>query len=177
MILAPILIGFGVAALLTLGAPIGPIIFAFGLMGVCVLSAQLFTGKAGYYWRTQKAELGKILIVNLVFGYLFGFLLSLTNKDLVLAAQEKVMVWDFSIGYFIKSIFCGMIMYMCVEMYRKGTFLGIIYGVPLFIFCGFQHCIANIIILGVGHTWSWTIVICIIGNFLGSVIIDLLNGK
>ena len=56
-ILASILIGFGVAVLLFLGNPLGPVLFAFGLLGVCYLDAWLFTGKAGYYWKNKITEL------------------------------------------------------------------------------------------------------------------------
>ena len=62
-------------------------------------------------------------------------------------------------------------MYIAVYMYKKGTPLGIIFGIPLFIFCGFQHCIANIITLGVARTFDLSLLICIIGNFLGSLIV------
>lgn len=65
-ILASILIGFGVAVLLFLSNPLGPVLFAFGLMGVCYLQADLYTGRAGYYWKDKKAELTKILVINLV---------------------------------------------------------------------------------------------------------------
>ena len=156
-ILASILIGFGVAVLLFLGNPLGPVLFAFGLMGVCYLQADLYTGKAGYYWKNKKAELAKILIINLVAGFAFGLLLGYSSPQL------------------IRSVFCGMIMYICVELFRRGTFIGILYGVPLFIFCGFQHCIANIIVMGVACTWSWTIVLAILGNFVGSMIINTLS--
>lgn len=174
-ILAIIFIGFGVVVLLTLGNPIGPFLFAFGLLSVCYLEADLFTGKAGYYWRNNRAKLAKILIFNLIFGYLFGFLLSYSLPELATAAISKVAAWDFSLSFFIRAIFCGMIMYICVELYKRGTNLGIIFGIPLFIFCGFQHCIANIIIMGIAQVWSWSIVLAILGNLVGSIIIDLLN--
>ena len=46
-------------------------------------------------------------------------------------------------------------MYICVNEYKENnSIIGILYGVPLFIFCGFQHSIANIIILGVARTFS-----------------------
>ena len=86
-------------------------------------------------------------------------------------AVAKVATWDISIAFFIKSLLCGIIMYIAVFMYKKGTPLGIIYGIPLFIFCGFQHCIANIITLGVARTFSLSIIICILGNFLGSLFV------
>ena len=173
-ILAPILIGFGVAVLLFLGNPLGPMLFAFGLLGVCYLQADLYTGKAGYYWRNRKAELAKILIFNLTSGLLLGC----SSPQLVQAATQKIATWNFSLAFFISAMFCGMIMYICVELFKRGNFVGILYGVPLFIFCGFQHSIANIIVLGIASwqtfTWSWTIILAIAGNLLGSLIIDVL---
>ena len=150
-------------------------LFAFGLMGVCYLQADLYTGKAGYYWKNKKAELAKILIINLVAGFAFGLLLGYSSPQLIPVALEKIATWDFSMAFFIRSVFCGMIMYICVELFRRGTFIGILYGVPLFIFCGFQHCIANIIVMGVACTWSWKIVLAILGNFVGSMIINTLS--
>lgn len=176
-ILASILIGFGVAVLLFLGTPLGPIFFAFGLMGVCYLKADLYTGKAGYYWKNKKAELAKILVINLMAGYVFGLLLSYSSPQIIPAAQNLVAGWDLSIGFFIRSVFCGMIMYICVELFKRGTYIGILYGVPLFIYCGFPHCIANAIVLGVARTWDWSLILAIMGNFTGGMIINVLSEK
>ena len=174
-VLASILIGFGVAVLLFLGNPLGPILFAFGLMGVCYLQADLYTGKAGYYWKDKKANLATILILNLAAGYTFGLLLGYSSPQLIPVALEKIASWDFSMAFFIRSMFCGMIMYICVDIFKRGSYIGILYGVPLFIFCGFQHCIANIIVLGVAQSWSWTLILAIIGNLVGSMIINVLS--
>ena len=174
-VLASILIGFGVAVLLFLGNPLGPILFAFGLMGVCYLQADLYTGKAGYYWKDKKANLATILILNLAAGYTFGLLLGYSSPQLIPVALEKIASWDFSMAFFIRSMFCGMIMYICVDIFKRGSYVGILYGVPLFIFCGFQHCIANVIILGVAQSWSWTLILAIIGNLVGSMIINVLS--
>jgi formate/nitrite transporter FocA (FNT family) len=174
-VLASILIGFGVAVLLFLGNPLGPILFAFGLMGVCYLQADLYTGKAGYYWKDKKANLATILVLNLAAGYIFGLLLGYSSPQLIPVALEKIAGWDFSMAFFIRSIFCGMIMYICVDIFKRGSYIGILYGVPLFIFCGFQHCIANIIVLGVAQSWSWTLILAIIGNLVGSMIINILS--
>ena len=174
-ILASILIGFGVAVLLFLGNPLGPVLFAFGLMSVCYLQANLYTGKAGYYWKDKKAELAKILIINLAAGYIFGLLLGYSSPQLIPVAQETIANWTFSIEFFIRSVFCGMIMYICVELFKRGTLVGVLYGVPLFIFCKFPHCIANIITLGVAMTWDWSIILAIIGNFVGGMIINVLS--
>jgi formate/nitrite transporter FocA (FNT family) len=60
-------------------------------------------------------------------------------------------------------------MYLAVELYRRNTKLGILLGVPLFIFCGFQHSIANVITMGVAVEFSWTILLCAAGNFAGAL--------
>ena len=69
----------------------------------------------------------------------------------------------------MRSVMCGVIMYLAVAIFRKGSKLGILFGVPLFIFCGFQHCIANVITLGVAMGWSWTLILAVAGNFAGSL--------
>lgn len=169
---AAILIALGDYALLKLGNPIGPIIFAFGLLGVCTMGQNLFTGKCGFYIqdRIPTRDLFIILLCNLIAGYLMGVCFSFCDSEVVSNAITKVNSWDISFAFFLKSVLCGTIMYIAVNMYKKETPLGIIFGIPLFIFCGFQHCIANVITLGVARSFHWSLLICIVGNFLGSII-------
>ena len=135
------------------------------------MGQNLFTGKCGFLFE-DKIPFGKlmiILVVNLLAGYYMGLMFSFCDKDVVANAILKVASWELSIPFFLKSILCGIIMYIAVLMYRKGTPLGIIFGIPLFIFCGFQHCIANVITLGVARTFHWSLILCVLGNFLGSL--------
>ena len=168
---ASVLIGLGDYVLLKLGNPLGPFLFAFGLLGVCVMGANLFTGKCGFLIedKIKPLYLGTILLGNLIAGYLIGLLFSVCDTGIVTAAQEKAASWNCDWSFFVRSIMCGVIMYLAVAIYRKGSKLGILLGVPLFIFCGFQHCIANVITLGVAASWSWSLLICIVGNFIGSL--------
>ena len=169
---ASLLISLGDYALLKLGSPIGPIIFAFGLLGVCYMGLDLFTGKCGFLFsdKIKPINLLIILIINLVAGYLIGLLFSTMDSEVVTSAITKVESWDFSLAFLLKSLMCGSIMYIAVYLYRKGTPLGIIFGIPLFIFCGFQHCIANVITMGIATTFSPSLLLAIIGNFGGSLI-------
>lgn len=172
-IAASLLISLGNYALLKLGEPIGPIIFALGLLGVCYMGLNLFTGKCGFLFqdKIKIIDLLLILIVNLISGYLFGLIFSITDPIIMKNAIIKVKTWELSIAFFLKSILCGIIMYIAVYMYKKNTPLGIIYGIPLFIFCGFQHCIANIITMGAARKLHPSIIICILGNYIGSLFI------
>ena len=175
-IAASILIGLGNFALLKLGNPIGPVIFAFGLLGVCYLGLNLFTGKCGFLFE-DKLKIRDLLIMlafNLIGGYLFGLLFRVADSSVIEPAVAKVTTWEFSLAFFVKSFLCGVIMYLAVKMYKKGTPLGIIFGIPLFIFCGFQHCIANVITLGVAADFSWSLILAILGNFVGAVFMSWL---
>ena len=120
--------------------------------------------------KIKPLDLFLILLFNLIAGFILGFIYSYADPEVLENAIIKVSTWDISLSFFIKSILCGVIMYIAVLMYKKGTPLGIIFGIPLFIFCGFQHCIANIITLGVARTFDLSIFICIVGNFIGSLI-------
>ena len=176
-IAAALLIALGNYALLKLGNPIGPVIFSLGLLGVCYMGLNLYTGKYGFLFqdKIKPLDLLIILVVNLIAGYIIGLMFSLCDTVVFDNAVAKVDTWEFTLAFFIKSVLCGNIMYIAVYMYRKGTPLGIIFGIPLFIFCGFQHCIANIVTLGVARTFDWSLLICILGNFIGSLIVWYLS--
>ena len=180
---AALLIGLGDYVLLKAGNPVGPVLFSFGLLGVCVLGLNLFTGKCGFLIedKIRVFDLGLILVSNLVFGYLFGAMFGLADGEVVSAAVSKVGGWELSLAFLIKAILCGMIMYLAVKLYKKGTSLGVLIGVPLFIFSGMQHSIANVITLGVSLEFSLGLVLiillCVLGNFLGAILAWFLSGE
>ena len=169
---ASLLIGLGDYALLKMGEPVGPFFFAFGLLGVCVLGLDLFTGKCGFWFEDgiSVVDLVLILAVNLVAGYGFGALFSMMDTSVADAAAGKVALWGCNLEFFLKSAMCGVIMYLAVELYRRGTKLGILLGVPLFIFCGFQHSIANVITMGAAGAFSWSVLLCALGNLVGALL-------
>ncbi|MBQ6605540.1 DUF1653 domain-containing protein [Candidatus Saccharibacteria bacterium] len=180
---AALLIGLGDYVLLKAGNPVGPVLFSFGLLGVCVLGLNLFTGKCGFLIedKIRVFDLGLILVSNLVFGYLFGAMFGLADGEVVSVAVSKVGGWELSLAFLIKAMLCGMIMYLAVKLYKKGTSLGVLIGVPLFIFSGMQHSIANVITLGVSLEFSLGLVLiillCVLGNFLGAILAWFLSGE
>ncbi len=179
---AAFLIGLGDYALLKVGNPIGPVLFSFGLLSVCVLGANLFTGKCGFLFedKIKVCELVLILVVNLIFGYLFGAMFAMADGEVMMAAVAKVEGWGVSWAYFLRAVLCGAIMYYAVKLYRKGTKLGVLIGVPLFIFSGMQHSIANVITFGATLEFSLSVclfvLICVAGNFLGAILAWFLTG-
>lgn len=119
----------------------------------------------------------EMLIINLLFGYLWGAIIGISDPAVHEAAVVKVASWELSFGFFVKSIACGMIMFIAVDLYKMGTSLGILIGIPMFILSGFQHCIANMITMGAALGFSWTIFVCIIGNWIGSLLIWMVKGN
>ena len=174
---AALMIALGDYVLLKIGAPLGAFLFAFGLLGVCALGVNLFTGKAGAMKKNgfKIQDMLIILSVNLIAGYLIGYLMSFCDDGVKTAALDKVANWEFSPAFFIKGLFCGAIMFITVQSFKK-TPLSVFAGVPLFILCGFQHCIANIITLGIANTWHWSIILAIAGNWIGAIAISWLLG-
>ena len=102
---AAFLISLGNYALLKLGNPIGPVIFAFGLLGVCYMGQNLFTGKCGFLIqdKIKPSDLLIILVVNLVAGYLFGLLYSCLDTEVVANAVSKVGTWEVTFPFLVKS--------------------------------------------------------------------------
>ncbi len=149
---------------------ISAILFTLGLLTICKLKLNLFTGKCGFIFETKDwGNLFLILIVNVFSGYILGYILGMVTPQLKIIAEAKVLSWSFSADFFVRSILCGVIMYVAVKLYREGTMLGIFIGIPLFILCGFQHCIANVIYMGVFQSFNPALILSIVGNFTGSV--------
>lgn len=155
----------------------GSLLFSIGLYTICVLKLKLFTGIVGFIFedRICLVELFTILFFNVICGYLFGFLFSIMDNSLVELALRKVDTWEFSFSYFLKTFMCGAIMYIAVKLYREKTSLGIFFGVPLFLFSGFQHSIANSIIMGTSNSFSFSLILAILGNLIGALFIWFLS--
>ncbi len=173
---ASMAIALWVYILLKVWEPIWPFLFALWLLIVCIMNLNLYTWKCGYVIEQKNyKQLAIILIVNLISGYLIWRLISFCNDSVVIEnAISKVVSRDFSRAFFIKSIFCGIIMFVAVDLYKKGTKLWIIFWIPLFIFCWFQHCIANVITMWVAHAYSNTLWLAVIWNIVWSLFIRYL---
>ena len=119
---------------------------------------------------------------NLI-GCLFtGLLLRLTRIDLIEVTQKVVdaKLDDNLLSIFILSIFCGMMIYIAVELQKRNVsnivkLVGICLPVMVFILSGFEHCVANMFYITYAGSWSLTAVLYIIimslGNGVGSLLL------
>ena len=95
---------------------------------------------------------------------------SLATRNTIMAAREAA-AWY---GLTILSIGTGVIVTLALYGSRKGNYLPLLYGVPVFIMCGLPHCIADAfyywaaILNGDFAMWMVGACLCsVVGNWIG----------
>ncbi|WP_348535427.1 formate/nitrite transporter family protein [Prevotella communis] len=83
---------------------------------------------------------------------------------------------------FLLAIGCGFIMTTAVQFGREGKFLPLLFGVPVFILCGFTHSVADaFFFLAVPQMISIQLLAIylmeVLGNFIGCNLYRLLISK
>lgn len=171
---AGILIGLGATGYLALGGIPGAIIFAFGLIGVVLSGTLLYTGRAGVMTLGEIGELSQIWFFNILACVLIGLaVMSLGGEPVerartVVAGRLAQGPWR----SFLRAVGCGLIIDIAVWMYRTTkNILPVLFGVPLFIVCGFYHSIADVVYIVAAWEWSpailWYYPIIVLGNYAG----------
>jgi len=171
---AGILIGLGACGYLALGGLPGAIIFAFGLSGVVLSGSLLYTGRAGVMKLSETGSLAMIWLFNILACILLGLLMMSLGGEPVERAQTAVAgrlaqgPWR----SFLRAVGCGLIIDIAVWMYRTTkNILPVLFGVPLFIVCGFYHSIADVVYLVAAWKWSpdilWYYPVIVLGNYAG----------
>ena len=167
---------------------VGAILFAFGLATVVHYSLKLYTGTAGFIRKGELGTLFLILLFNLVGCALMGLIARCSPLPLQETAQG-ILEGRLATGPLrggVLSIGCGFIMTTSVQFARQDKFLPLIFGVPLFIVCGFPHCVADAFSslcvptdFIVAH-WLEVLlfyVSIVIGNFIGCNLYRIVVGK
>jgi len=127
------------------GSAVGAVLFSFGLLTVVGYKLKLYTGTAGFINRNEVGDLFLILFGNIIGCLCVGMLARVSPLGIQEAAQ-KVLQVRMDCGALkcgLLAIGCGFIMTTAVNFARKGQFLPLLFGVPLFIVCGFPHCVAD----------------------------------
>lgn len=178
-ILAGICISFGGTAFLKVGGIVGAVLFSFGLLTVVHYKLPLYTGTAGFFKTNSKNEwfeLLLILISNIIGCSLVSVCIINNALPELTTVAESIMSKRIESGFVncgLLAICCGFIMTTSVEFARKNQFLPLLFGVPLFIICGFTHSIADafyFICCG-SKCLTFTVITIyiseVIGNFIG----------
>lgn len=157
---------------------IGAVLFAFGLLTVVHYALKLYTGTAGFIKRGEVGQLLFILLGNLV-GCLLVALMARCSPMPLQETAQKILEGRLAMGPLkggILAIGCGMIMTTAVTFARQGKNLPLLFGVPLFITCGFPHCVADgfyylcVPVNYLAAHWSEVLlfyVSIVLGNFVG----------
>lgn len=128
------------------GSLVGAVLFSFGLLAVLGYNLKLYTGTAGYIKRNEVGRLFLILLGNITGCLCVALLTRMSPMDIQTSAQ-KIMELRLGTGPLrcgLLAIGCGFIMTTCVQFGRQGQYLPLLFGVPLFIVCGFPHCVADV---------------------------------
>jgi formate/nitrite transporter FocA (FNT family) len=124
----------------------GAVLFAFGLTTVVYYGMKLYTGTAGFIRRQGDwSMLILVLVGNIIGCLLTAWLIGYAQPDCIEPASN-ILAGRLAKGpwaCFLLAIGCGFIMTTAVEFARKGKMLPLIFGVPVFILCGFAHSIAD----------------------------------
>lgn len=160
------------------GTLVGAVLFSFGLLTVVGYRLALYTGTAGFIRRNEIGDLLLILLSNILGCLVVALLTRLSPMDLQTPAlnvlQGRLDTGALRCGFL--AIGCGFIMTTTVRFARQGHYLPLLFGVPLFIVCGFPHCMADAFIYMTApvsflmdNVWDiLPMYICIvIGNFVG----------
>lgn len=152
---------------------IGAFLFSFGLLSILNLDGLLYTGRVGYleFNKTSILSLIAILCFNIVGISIIALLTPNPDSTIFLNKLNNSLV-----NTFISSIFCGIMMYLAVELFKKkNNPLYVIMAIMIFIISGFDHCIANMYYYMInpvsctGLRTLWFFIINILGNSIGSI--------
>ena len=185
----------GTAFLMTSDPTVGALLFAVGLFCVCVFGFNLFTGKVCYaldppadgngrFDRAYLAALPVIWLGNLAGAVGTGLLESLTRFGPQMAERAATVsaakIGQSPLSAFVLAVLCNVMIYVAVEGYKKipdtvGKYLAVLFGVVVFIVCGFEHCVANMYYFTVGGAWSLKaagyLLLMTAGNAVGGLLI------
>lgn len=127
------------------GSLAGAVLFSLGLMAVVGYKLKLYTGTAGFIKKNEVGTLFLILLGNILGCLMLGLLARVSPMDIQGAAQ-KVLELRLKTGALncgLLGIGCGLLMTTAVTFARQKHYLPLLFAVPLFIICGFTHCVAD----------------------------------
>ena len=174
-IIAGICISIGCVVNLRVGGVAGAVLFAFGLLAVVHYKLKLYTGTAGFIRaKGDWSMLGTVLLGNIIGCALTALAYTYAQPDILppdLAIVQSRLAKG-PLPCFLLAIGCGFIMTTAVQFGRESKFLPLLFGVPVFILCGFAHSVADAFyFLAVPEMYSIDLLIVyiaeVLGNFVG----------
>lgn len=168
---------------------LGALLFTVGLFTICCFGLNLYTGKVCYVFDNPPSYLLDVALIwlgNLLGTWGAAKLLLATRIGAGLQANAAAVcaakLGDGILSIFILAVFCNMLICIAVEGFKNnphelGKYLALVFGVVVFILCGFEHCIANMFYFSVAEVWSAKtfgyLLVMTLGNAVGGVVFPL----
>lgn len=165
---------------------VGAFMFTVGLYTIVAHGLNLFTGKIGYildnkpsYW----IDLFLIWVGNFIGTFLSAQMVLQTRISGIQEVALKICAVktnDNLLSLFILGIFCGFLMFVAVDGYKRlQNPILLFICVATFILCGFEHCIADMFYFSLANLWNvntlFIILIITLGNAIGSIFIPVIK--
>ena len=173
-------------------AMFGSMIFSVGLLTVCIFGLNLYTGKIGVFLddrekiKENSINLPIILLGNAIGAFALGIIchfIFMGREGFMGMIQGVSIAKMDSSKVVIEGLLCGALVYIAVYFFKNlenwaMKIIGIITAVTLFVYCGFQHCIANMFYFGMAFNWEikmlWNLLIVIFTNSVGALFVRCL---
>ena len=158
---------------------LGAFLFSFALLTILVCGFDLFTGKVGYARTLDDAKrLGIMLLGNFV-GCGIIAELAHAGMDISSAAVVAKKLSHTPLESFILAMFCGVMMYMAVDCFKRSqkNTLFVILPIMIFMLAGFEPSIANTFYILFAREYTAKafgyLALMVVGNGVGSLLFSL----
>ena len=170
---------------------LGAFLFSVGLCTILVFKFKLFTGVVGYIPNNKPVYIIEVVITwigNLLGTFGFATLMSFTRiseklNDAAVSSTDTKLA-DGPVSLIILGIFCGLLMFIAVDTYKKyidtkpfnAVFMEVM-CVTVFILAGFEHSIADMYYFAAAGRYleSFSVLgLVTVGNAIGGMLIPVI---
>ncbi len=193
-IMSGIMIGIGgIVYLMVDNKYLGGLLFSFGLFTIIQCGFALYTGKVGYIPENKPIYIREVLITllgNIIGTGVAAGLARLTRIGTTLqeraSAAMDTKMNDSVLSQIVLGLFCGLLMYLAVDNGKRckqsGSDFSFVFGtavpVMVFIFCGFNHSIADCFYMFAANPsfkGGLYVLTVAVGNALGGMLIPMMK--
>ncbi|MCD7890989.1 MAG: formate/nitrite transporter family protein [Ruminococcus sp.] len=193
-IMSGIMIGIGVIVYLMVDNKyLGGLLFSFGLFTIIQCGFALYTGKVGYIPENKPIYIREVLITllgNIIGTGVAAGLARLTRIGTTLQERASsamdTKMNDSILSQIVLGLFCGLLMYLAVDNGKRckqsGSDFSFVFGIAVpvmvFIFCGFNHSIADCFYMFAANPsfkGGLYVLTVAVGNALGGMLIPMMK--
>ncbi len=168
----------------------GAFLFGTGLFVILSFGFNIFTGKVGYAVENKPSYIIDLILIwlgNLTGTAIMGGMILCTRIASIGEKAAEICSVKFNdnlLSIFILAIFCGMLMFIAADGFKKienpvGKMLAVFLPVMAFILSGYEHCIANMFYFTIAKVWSANTVLYLLvmtmGNAVGGMFIPFVK--